>query len=512
MTTVDKSTKLYSLFDPRSIPNCRLWLDANDSSTITKSNGTNISSWRDKSSGGFNATNASTGPTTVTTGNRTYLSFNGSSNFLETNLTLTANAHTIMIVYRPTANNASSNSLLRAQVSAGYIVFPYYTGTTLKNAYITSFDGTGVGSLDVSNSTLDPAASTTSHNVVSISIASGSQSIYNNGELKVTTTQSISATTSDPFDIGAWVGSPTSQYYTGQLAEVIIYNRTITSTERIQLEGYLAWKWGLQGNLVAGHSYISRNPTLSPFRPTDISSSSLWLDGADRSSIALSGSNVTSWIDKSGNGRNATSVNSPTITTGALNGQSVISFGGTPYMTTTLSLGTTQALTLFTVARPGSLGGFQSVVSINANGATRPFNLMMYATDVGYWIFSGGTGATDGNVSTLLSSTSRYDINANYWSPGSPNGTTQVNINGTAYASSTNAPSSLSSTRTLLVAAAQGLIERWTGNIAEIILYSATLTTQERQQVEGYLAWKWGLQGNLPSTHPYKTFYPLKIN
>jgi hypothetical protein len=409
-----------------------------------------------------------------------------------------------MIVYRPTANNASSNSLLRAQATLGYIAFPYFTGTA--NAYISNFDGSGAGSLDNPNSNLDPLASTTSHNVVAITIASGAQAIFNNGTSRATNNKTITSTNSDPFFIGAFGG--TQQYYTGQLAEVIIYNRTVTSTERIQLEGYLAWKWGLQGNLAAGHSYISRNPTLSPFRPTDISASSLWLDAADRSSIALSGSNVTSWIDKSGNGRNATSVNSPTITTGALNGQSVISFGGTPYMTTTLSLGTTQALTLFTVARPGSLGGFQSVVSINANGATRPFNLMMYATDVGFWIFSGGTGATDGNVSTLLSSTSRYDINANYWSPN----LTQVNINGTSYASSANAPSSLSSTRTLLVAAAQGLIERWTGNIAEIILYSATLTTPERQQVEGYLAWKWGLQGNLPSTHPFKNFYPLKTN
>jgi hypothetical protein len=26
--------------------------------------------------------------------------------------------------------------------------------------------------------------------------------------------------------------------------------------------------------------------------------------------------------------------------------------------------------------------------------------------------------------------------------------------------------------------------------------------------VEGYLAWKWGLQGNLPPNHPYKLFPP----
>jgi hypothetical protein len=34
------------------------------------------------------------------------------------------------------------------------------------------------------------------------------------------------------------------------------------------------------------------------------------------------------------------------------------------------------------------------------------------------------------------------------------------------------------------------------------------LTTTQRQQVEGYLAWKWGLQTALPTTHPYYKVRP----
>lgn len=42
--------------------------------------------------------------------------------------------------------------------------------------------------------------------------------------------------------------------------------------------------------------------------------------------------------------------------------------------------------------------------------------------------------------------------------------------------------------------------------IYEVIVFrNVTLTTQQRQQVEGYLGQKWGLRNNLPSTHPYKT-------
>ena len=42
----------------------------------------------------------------------------------------------------------------------------------------------------------------------------------------------------------------------------------------------------------------------------------------------------------------------------------------------------------------------------------------------------------------------------------------------------------------------------------EHILYNGNLDTAQRQQVEGYLAWKWGLQGSLPANHPFKKFGP----
>jgi hypothetical protein len=46
------------------------------------------------------------------------------------------------------------------------------------------------------------------------------------------------------------------------------------------------------------------------------------------------------------------------------------------------------------------------------------------------------------------------------------------------------------------------------GRLGEVIVYNSNLSTDDRQIVEGYLAWKWGLQANLPSTHPYKNKNP----
>ena len=45
--------------------------------------------------------------------------------------------------------------------------------------------------------------------------------------------------------------------------------------------------------------------------------------------------------------------------------------------------------------------------------------------------------------------------------------------------------------------------------IFEMIGYNRVISTSERQQIEGYFAWKWGLQTSLPSTHPYAKFPPL---
>ena len=46
------------------------------------------------------------------------------------------------------------------------------------------------------------------------------------------------------------------------------------------------------------------------------------------------------------------------------------------------------------------------------------------------------------------------------------------------------------------------------GYVHEVLVYTRTISKQASQTIEGYLAWKWGLQANLPSTHPYKSVAP----
>jgi hypothetical protein len=49
----------------------------------------------------------------------------------------------------------------------------------------------------------------------------------------------------------------------------------------------------------------------------------------------------------------------------------------------------------------------------------------------------------------------------------------------------------------------------FTGVISEVIVYNKVLTSTERQFNEGYLAWKYNINNQLPNTHPYYNNKPL---
>ena len=59
-----------------------------------------------------------------------------------------------------------------------------------------------------------------------------------------------------------------------------------------------------------------------------------------------------------------------------------------------------------------------------------------------------------------------------------------------------------------------GAVSSYVGNskISEVLIFDTALTTENRQKIEGYLAHKWSLAGNLPETHSYKSSIPILGN
>jgi hypothetical protein len=272
--------------------------------------------------------------------------------------------------------------------------------------------------------------------------------------------------------------------------------------------------------VAAGPTQLS--PVQSSFSPTQIIGLKAWYDAADLNtlSIDLSGA-VRQWRDKSGLNINLTGVGVPRLT--KANGLNAINFVNPAapainYFTTPLGNTSTDSVTYvawFAVINPsttsvnnatiigntyGPSGGNLSKNNLYLNGGSYSVLYRIVENGLSY---STSSGATQG-VLTLVYAFTNYS-----------NGQAQVFVNGTGGTLITTGPTGILDT------ASSALRIGWggypsnngiTGNICECLLYTFTggntLTTDQQQLVEGYLAWKWGIAGNLPENHPYKRMPP----
>ena len=62
------------------------------------------------------------------------------------------------------------------------------------------------------------------------------------------------------FSIAKFVN--TTFLFAGRINEMVFINYDLDDATRDKIEGYLAWKWGTQGSLPAGHPYKNAAPTV----------------------------------------------------------------------------------------------------------------------------------------------------------------------------------------------------------------------------------------------------------
>jgi hypothetical protein len=312
--------------------------------------------------------------------------------------------------------------------------------------------------------------------------------------------------------------------------EIIFYNSVLNTTQRQQVEGYLAWKWGLVSSLPNGHPYKQQQIAPFPFRitpfrgslnqwqPTQISGCQLWLDATDvngNGTRLANGASVSTWVDKSGNGRNAVGLTGTgTYSSTGFNSRQTIQITPNGNMASPMAAGTlSTGFAIFVVfQKTGANNSYDTLVTRTVTFYPAPFDTYSHDGPNTSRLVGDGTNYSASQQAQSIFRTTTptiYFINVGSFTPAtwneSINGTlstyTATIIQGTG-AYGDNATSFYLGTR------AHG-DTKMTGNISEVIVYSvSSLTTAQRQNVEGYLAWKWGLQGSLPSTHPYKNLPP----
>ena len=250
------------------------------------------------------------------------------------------------------------------------------------------------------------------------------------------------------------------------------------------------------------HPYKSAAPKKSgvtTWEPTAVDTK-LWLDASDASTITHSSGSVSQWSDKSGNSANATQgtgSKQPTTGTRTLNGLNVIDFDRATSNNLEISsipYGTTDEFMIFAVGKMD--------VTLNYE-----FFILGRGTDRNGVGINGGVyrAVVEGNSYTTVTN---HDTNPNLFSLCLENGTdTDFLLNGTSIDTQTGTYSITSQQADIGSQTDTYFLD---GYIAEIIVTSHC-TLIDRQRIEGYLAHKWGLETNLPGSHPYKNNAPLSL-
>ena len=280
----------------------------------------------------------------------------------------------------------------------------------------------------------------------------------------------------------------------------------MTQSQYQNLEAYLAQKWGMKSffpqSHVANRAVIYPNPRrkapgslplpyYNSFSLSSITSASLalWLDAADATTITGT-SPITAWTDKSGLGRSVNIFSGPTYGTTKRNGLNTLSFSANLITTSIASAVGTGDFALVAVWYQ-SVAGTNSVLSLGTSASS---SQSLGFSGNKYNFYQYGSAQESAYSQTTPSfviqiGTRQSSVKAVY-------------INGTL--GTTPASDSYNQTVTT-VTIGNGDGFSITGEVAEIMVWTGTMSSTDRQLIESYLAQKWGLQSSLPASHSNNT-------
>jgi hypothetical protein len=251
--------------------------------------------------------------------------------------------------------------------------------------------------------------------------------------------------------------------------------------------------------------------------PAEITTA-LWLDAADSGTLwqdtsattpAAATNIVRRWDDKSGNGRNATQSNSgqePVVDSAAINGLNAVSFDGSnDGLIGSAIWSAAGAGAAFVVYKPKAVTGTftRAVFGQSSTGSSGTWRMIQYRnqTVTGDPYFAGFSADMTDSVSpttnTKLAGWTYNGTTGVLYRNGTQTATASLSLNTAATAYTIGRHNASSPT-----------IDYANVQVAEIVALTSMPSTDTRQLIEGYLAWKWGLEANLPSGHPYEFAAP----
>lgn len=447
----------------------QLWLDANDLGTITTDESGNVSQWEDKSGIGNNATQgtASRQPDSGTNSlnNRNVITFDGGDDFLSgPSLGIAgADVRTFIVVIDDADTGAGTQYVV--DVGTG-------VGTRARYGCTFPLDGSNlVGSNYGSESFNSTAAISANATIIMWSYDGTDNYINVNGDSVDPDTVDLNTSNLAYMIASRFNGSP-FQTYGGNIAEVLVYERFLSNSEKNQVGNYLEEKWGV--------TWTDVLPVTNNLE--------LWLDASDLGTITKDVSdNVSQWDDKSGNGRHATQGTGsaqPLWVDSVQNGRSIIRGDGSADrmgISSFYTYGTTGSI--FIVCTPNTTGTAY-ITSDNGALASAPAFISQFNGEAYEFFtepltprFSFATTASGFNQLEFL-----FD----------ESGTEQGYFNGNqVYDAASGA--AMSGGQFDNIFSANNSVQFYDGDIAEILIYSTKLSDADRILVENYLSNKWNI-------------------
>jgi hypothetical protein len=253
-------------------------MDGADSTTISIT-ALKVSGWNDKSGRNFHFSQSTAAYRPTYTNGAIIFTYSSSNylygNALATNFTVGTNSYACFVVCSiSTLGMTSTTSTIYCKapfVGSSGRIFISRNQSAGNQSYLNArFAKDGTAEYGVLENT--PVTYRIIELIVNRKV-SNADYIYTTGNLIRTTTYSpdtTNYTNAYTMLIGGMNGSASgtdgttaSGYFLdGKVAEIVSYSNTtdMTDPQREKIEGYLAWKWGIQSSLPGGHRYINGPP------------------------------------------------------------------------------------------------------------------------------------------------------------------------------------------------------------------------------------------------------------
>jgi hypothetical protein len=240
--------------------------------------------------------------------------------------------------------------------------------------------------------------------------------------------------------------------------------------------------------------------------PSEINTA-LWLDSSDSATV-LSGvaGNVYQWSDKSGSaihGTQSTAVNQPTTGINTIAGMNTIFFDGTDDA-------------IYSGIFSSNLESIEVYIAFQANVLTdkQLFDVRTAASGNPLLDDSARAGfrTRRRNDSGTIVSTGQQtqDLNAHigYYAYDAAADLLLNRLDGQNELTVASSGNTTGDFHIAIGNNGSAISTGFNGWVCEVIVLNSISSTAIRQNVEAYLAWKWGLEGNLDNSHPYKSVAP----